>query len=201
MDFSQDLKARIFCLHDVLEGMASSFDNLCDAVSETFVRGGKIFLCGNGGSAAQAQHIAAEFVNRFKIERAPLPAIALTTDTSSLTAIANDYDFEWIFFRQMDALAHKGDMLIAISTSGNSPNILRITSAAKQRGIFVVGLTGKDGGELKRNCFVCLQVPSIETPIIQEIHLILLHMLCEYVDEAVQEGIIKVPNRGGGKIV
>lgn len=144
--------------------------------------GSKVLFAGNGGSAADAQHLAAELVGHFRVERQPLAAFALTTDTSALTAIGNDYGYEHVFARQVLALAHAGDVLVAISTSGNSPNVLLAAEAAKSRGASVIGLTGQGGGKLKPLCDICLCVPSTSTPHIQEAHITLGHILCEIVD-------------------
>lgn len=149
---------------------------------ETIKNGGKILLIGNGGSASDAQHIAAEFTGRYVKEREPLPAIALTTDTSALTAIGNDYGFEQVFSRQMKALAHAQDLVIAISTSGNSANVLEAVKVAKEVGCKVVGLSGKDGGALGALCDVNIVVPSNTTARIQEMHILIGHILCDSVD-------------------
>ena len=142
----------------------------------------KIMLCGNGGSAADAQHIAAELSGRFKKERKALAGIALTTDTSALTAIGNDYGFEYIFSRQVEAIGKKGDVLIAISTSGNSKNIINAIKSAKKIGIKVVTLSGKDGGDMKDLGDVNILIPSNDTPRIQEMHIMTGHMICEMID-------------------
>jgi D-sedoheptulose 7-phosphate isomerase len=139
-------------------------------------------LCGNGGSAADAQHIAAEFVGRYETERRALPAIALTTDTSALTALANDYDFERIFARQVDALASEGDCLIAISTSGNSPNVIAAVMAARSRGCSIIGLTGSNGKKLASLSDRCITVPSARTSRIQEAHITIAHIWCQIID-------------------
>ena len=152
-------------------------------IAETFERGGKILICGNGGSAADAQHIAAEFVGRYETERTALPAIALTTDTSALTALANDYDFERIFARQVDALAQSGDLLIAISTSGTSPNVIAAVMKARAAGCKVLGLTGADGKKLASLCDKSVLVPSVRTARIQEAHITIAHVWCEIIDE------------------
>ena len=141
-------------------------------------RGGKILLCGNGGSAADAQHLAAEFVNRFLADRPALPAIALTTDASCLTAIGNDSDFVQIFARQVEALGRKGDMLIGISTSGNSANVVAALRAALAAGMHTAGLTGLGGGAMAPLCGILLDVPSGFTPLIQEIHIAAGHLFC-----------------------
>ena len=144
----------------------------------------KILLCGNGGSAADAQHIAAELVGRFQKERRSLPAIALTTDTSALTAIGNDYGYEQVFARQVEGLANKGDVLIGISTSGESENVLRAIEEAKKRGCKTIGLLGKDGGRIKDLCDASIVVPCNETPRIQEMHIMIGHILCSLIDES-----------------
>ncbi len=147
--------------------------------------GHKLLLCGNGGSAADSQHIAAEFIGRFKRERQSLAAIALTTDTSILTAIGNDYSYEQIFSRQVEGLGAKGDILIALSTSGNSKNVLEAVKAAKARGIFTVGFTGLGGGALKSSVDLCFQAQADYTPHIQEVHITALHALSEVVEDQV----------------
>jgi len=148
-----------------------------------FDNGHKLLLCGNGGSAADAQHIAAEFTGRFLAERRPLPAIALTTDTSALTAIANDYGFAAVFERQVRALAQAGDVLLAISTSGNSDNVIAAMKAMREHGGESIALTGRDGGRMKSLAVLNLTVPSDETPRIQEMHAIIGHLLCGFVDQ------------------
>lgn len=149
--------------------------------------GGKLLLCGNGGSAADAQHIAAELVGRFARARAGLPAIALTTDTSALTAIANDFGYEQVFARQVQALARPGDVLVGISTSGNSANVLQAVDMARGMGVHTVGLLGGTGGVLAGRVDDALVVPSSETPRIQECHILLGHIWCQMIDEAFQE--------------
>lgn len=147
--------------------------------------GGKILLAGNGGSAADAQHIAGEFVSRFAFDRPGLPAIALTTDTSILTAIGNDYGYEKLFARQVQAHGNKGDVFIGYSTSGKSPNILRAFEEARAKGIICVGLAGNRGGPMRELCDFLLEVPSSVTPKIQEGHLVLGHILCGLVENAI----------------
>jgi phosphoheptose isomerase len=150
--------------------------------------GGKVLLCGNGGSAADAQHIAAELVGRFVTERRGLPAIALTTDTSILTAVGNDYGFNQVFARQIEALAREGDVLIAISTSGNSANILAAVDAAAATGCRTIGLTGREGGKLRDRVDVAVVVAVPETAHIQECHLLIGHLWCAMVDHELGAG-------------
>ena len=163
---------------------AATLGKVADLVADTFARGGKLLLFGNGGSAADAQHIAAEFVNRFVIERPPLPAIALTTDSSALTSIANDYSYNDVFAKQVRALGRKGDVAIAISTSGTSPSVVRAVDVCTKLGIATVGLTGRDGGKLRGKVDHLLNVSaSGETARIQETHILAAHVLCQLVDE------------------
>lgn len=152
------------------------------AIRDSLRRGNKILIFGNGGSAADAQHIAAEFVNRFLFERTPLPAIALTTDSSILTSIGNDADFSLIFSRQIEALGRKGDIAWGITTSGRSPNVLEGFRKAKKMGMVVLALTGNDGGEALRMADYGLNVNSISTPRIQETHITVCHIICEFVE-------------------
>lgn len=146
--------------------------------------GGKVLLAGNGGSAADAQHIAGEFVSRFAFDRPGLPAIALTTDTSILTAIGNDYGYQTLFSRQVQALGNRGDVFVGYSTSGKSPNILHAFEEARAKGLICVGLTGNRGGPMRELCDFILEVPSADTPKIQEGHLVLGHILCGLVENA-----------------
>jgi D-sedoheptulose 7-phosphate isomerase len=158
---------------------------LLDAVklmSHCFEGGNKLFFFGNGGSAADAQHLAAEFVNRYIMDRPPLPAIALTTDPSILTSIANDFSFNEVFAKQLKALGKEGDIAIGISTSGKSPNIIKAFEVAKEMGIKTVALTGNDGGALIKIADLSLIVPSSSTPRIQETHILIGHLLCELVE-------------------
>lgn len=142
-------------------------------------KGRKILICGNGGSAADSQHMATEFVGRFVKERQSLPALALTVDTSLLTAVGNDYGFDCVFSRQVEGLGQEGDVLIAISTSGNSANVVKAVKTAKEKGIFVIALTGENGGILAKESDLCLAVPSQVTARIQEMHIMIIHMICE----------------------
>ncbi len=149
--------------------------------------GGKVMFFGNGGSAADAQHLAAEFTGRYLKERRALPALALHTNTSSLTAIGNDYGFEFVFARQLEALGKEGDVAVGISTSGNSPNVLRALEAAKAKSIYTVALAGKSGGKMKQlvDCAIC--IPTDETPRIQECHILTGHLICEIAEELLFE--------------
>lgn len=145
--------------------------------------GGKVLIFGNGGSAAQAQHIAAELINRFRKDRRGLPALALTTDTSVLTSVANDYDFSLVFARQIEALGEAGDLAWGMTTSGRSPNVVKALQVAKQMGLRTLAFSGGDGGQVKEVAELCLVVPSEETPRIQEVHITLAHLLCELVED------------------
>ncbi len=151
--------------------------------AEAFRQGRKLLIFGNGGSAADAQHLAGELVNRFKLERKPLPAIALTTDTSVLTAIANDYDFSLVFVKQVEALGKEGDVALGISTSGNSPNVILALKRAKELGLTTVGLSGGKGGKMQEVCDILILVPSSNTPRIQEGHLLFLHIFSELLEK------------------
>jgi D-sedoheptulose 7-phosphate isomerase len=153
-------------------------------VTRALRAGRKVLFCGNGGSAADAQHLAAELSGKFYFDRPGLPAVALTTNTSALTAIANDFDYETVFERQVDGLGKRGDVLVAISTSGKSPSILRAMKTARRRGLVVIGLTGAGGRPMVRLSHHCLRVPSKETPRIQEVHIAVGHLLCELVERA-----------------
>ncbi len=155
---------------------------IVEVLTAALKRGNKIMLFGNGGSAADAQHLAAEFVNRFLIERPPLAAMALSTDTSVITSIGNDYDFAEIFSKQIRALGQEGDVAWGISTSGNSPNVTKGIETAKKMGLVTIGLTGRDGGTIARIVDHSLKVPSNSTPRIQETHITVGHVICEMVD-------------------
>ena len=156
---------------------------LAERLIETFRIGNKLLIMGNGGSAADAQHFAGEIVSRFRMERPGLPAIALSTDTSIITAIGNDYGFERIFSRQIEALAAPGDAVIGISTSGNSPNVLKGLEVARQAGCTTIGLLGKDGGSIKALCDIPLIIPCDDTPRVQEGHITVIHILCDLIEQ------------------
>jgi D-sedoheptulose 7-phosphate isomerase len=177
------LNQHIKVFHEVTESLSQSIEECGELIRETVRAGKKVLICGNGGSAADAQHIAAEFVGRYETERKALPAIALTTDTSALTAISNDYGFERVFARQVEALAAEGDCLIAISTSGNSPNVIAAVMEARKRGCRIIGMTGASGKKLASLSDACILVPSDRTARIQEVHITVAHIWCELVDE------------------
>lgn len=158
---------------------------VAELVTDAYKNGFKTLLAGNGGSAADAQHIAGEFVSRFYFDRPGLPSIALSTDTSILTAIGNDYGFDKLFERQVQAQGVTGDVFIGISTSGNSKNIIKALLACKEKGIKTVGLTGQSGGSMAELCDFCIKVPSMETPRIQESHILIGHIICCIVEEAI----------------
>ncbi len=172
-------------LKDTLATQCNVLIEIAEAVASALAAGRKLLLCGNGGSAADCQHIAAELVNRFRMERRPLPAIALTTDTSILTAIANDYSFDDVFVKQVQALGCQGDVLLGVSTSGSSENVVRALAEAKSMGILTVGLTGAEGSAMEAVCQCLLKVQSTDTPRIQEVHIFLGHVLCDMVERKV----------------
>uniref|UniRef100_A0A7V6CEG3 Phosphoheptose isomerase n=1 Tax=Thermodesulfobacterium geofontis TaxID=1295609 RepID=A0A7V6CEG3_9BACT len=188
-----ELKKKIFNISETSREVQKKFieletEKIIEVVhlaQKVISKNGKILIFGNGGSAADAQHLAAELVNRFKKERAPLPAIALTTDTSILTAVANDYDFSQIFSKQILALGKKGDIALGISTSGKSSNVISALKVAKKLGLYTVGLSGGDGGLMKEVCDYLILVPSFETPRIQEGHLLFLHIFSELLEEII----------------
>jgi D-sedoheptulose 7-phosphate isomerase len=153
-------------------------------IVKTLQNGGKALFAGNGGSAGDAQHIAGEFVSRLNFDRAPLAGLALTTDASVLTAIGNDYGYADIFSRQIRALGRRGDVFVAISASGNSPNILKAVETAREMGVVTIGLTGGSGGKLASACDICLHVPAHSTPLIQQAHIVAAHLICGLVERA-----------------
>ncbi len=162
---------------DVLVGMG-------DVVTRAMRAGRKLLVAGNGGSAADAQHIAGEFVSRLMYDRAPLPSIALTTDSSVLTAIGNDYGYEMVFERQVQALGQRGDVFLGISTSGKSPNIVRALIAARAQGVVTMGFAGAHGGAMAAHCDYLFRAPSSKTPLIQQVHIVAAHLVCALVERA-----------------
>ncbi len=180
----QELEAHQRTLDALIVGLIPDIEQASLLAIETLKSGNKILLCGNGGSAADAQHIAAELSGRYKSDRRGLSGIALTTDTSALTAIANDFGFERVYERQVEALARSGDLLIGISTSGNSPNILLALQKAKELGCHTLGLSGRGGGQMNEICDLNLIIPSDDTPRIQEMHIFIGHTICQAIDDA-----------------
>jgi D-sedoheptulose 7-phosphate isomerase len=166
------------------DNLVGEISSAATAIVEALQRGNKILIMGNGGSAADAQHMAAEIVGRFRLERKGLPALALTTDTSILTSVGNDYGFESIFSRQVEALAVAGDLVIGISTSGNSPNVKKALDLAREVGCRTIGLLGKDGGPIKDRVDMAIIVAAIDTPRIQEGHTTIIHIICDLVERA-----------------
>jgi D-sedoheptulose 7-phosphate isomerase len=179
--FAESMAAK----HEAGALLAPHIARAAEAISDAMVGGHKVLSCGNGGSAGDAQHFSSEMLNRFERERPGLPAMALTTDTSTLTSIANDYAYEEVFAKQVRALGQPGDLLLAISTSGNSPNVVRAIEAAHDRQMLVVALTGKDGGRMAAVLAASdieLRVPAERTARIQEVHLLVIHCLCDLID-------------------
>jgi D-sedoheptulose 7-phosphate isomerase len=176
---SAELKQKLLDSQDILTAIEAA----ANAIISAFRNKKKLLLAGNGGSAADAQHLAAEFVNRFEIDRPGLPAIALTTDTSIITAVGNDSSFDRIFARQVEALGVHGDVFIGISTSGTSQNLVEALNACRKHKITTIGLTGIYGGQMKDLCDICIKVPSGETPRIQEVHILAGHIICNLVEE------------------
>lgn len=165
--------------------LIETVSKIIDEIVSALKRGRKILLCGNGGSAADAQHFAAELVGKFRKIRKALSAVSLTVNTSILTSIGNDFSFDDVFKRQVEAIGKEGDILIAISTSGNSKNVIEAVKQAKKMGIFTIGFTGKDGGKLAEICDIVVKVPSSSTPRIQEMHITLFHAICGIVEEII----------------
>ena len=180
--FADSIRTKQQCVEQLAEPIARA----ADTISRALRNGAKVLSCGNGGSAGDAQHFSSEMLNRFEMERPGLAAVALTTDSSTLTSIANDYDYSQVFSRQVLALGNAGDILLAISTSGNSENVIRATETARQRNMHVVALTGRDGGTMRallqdNDIEIC--VPSESTARTQEVHLLVIHCLCDLIDQ------------------
>ena len=182
-EIEKELRESIDVKQSLLAGSISTIEEMARITVRCLRSGNTVYLIGNGGSAADAQHIAGEMVGRFERDRKALPVLALTTDTSVITAIANDYGYDRCFERQVEAFVKDGDMVIGISTSGNSEGILRAIRRAREKGAVTMGLTGQDGGDLKGLVDVCLQVPSRNTPRIQECHATVGHILCSIVEK------------------
>ena len=183
----KEFESHLKTIQMVQNNMENTLADASKIVVETLKNGNKVLLCGNGGSAADAQHFAAELTGRYKTEREGLAAIALTTDTSALTAIGNDYGYERVFDRQTQALAREGDLLIGISTSGNSKNIINALQVAKELGCSTIGLSGRDGGAMNAVCDINVVVSSDNTPRIQEMHILFIHTICQLVDDNFKE--------------
>jgi D-sedoheptulose 7-phosphate isomerase len=173
---------------EVAETQSELVQNAAKRVAQALREGNRVYLMGNGGSAADAQHIAGELINRFLLDRGPLPVMALTTDTSVITSVANDYGFAEIFSKQIAALCKEGDVVWGMSTSGNSPNVVTALRLAREMGAVTVGLTGKSGGEMVKYCDYCVCVPSTYTPWIQETHIALGHAICDIIERTIFEG-------------
>ena len=190
LDIDQFWQDEFTAHHDVIDTtrdhLAGPFAQLIDVCETSIRNGGKILFFGNGGSAADAQHLATELTVRYKQDRPAIAAIALTTDTSALTAIGNDFGFEDLFSRQVDALGNKGDVAICISTSGNSANVMKAIDMAKQKGVTVVGWTGQSGGKMADMCDILLNVPSTVTARIQEMHILIGHSLCGALEQKLE---------------
>lgn len=180
----QQIRSHLTVVQQFLEdeGAQTALQEVCDLAVGVYQAGGKLLVAGNGGSAADAQHITGELVSRFFFNRPALPALALTTDSSILTAIGNDYGYERLFSRQIEGNGHAGDLFLAISTSGNSPNIHAAIKTARTMDIRVVGLTGASGGKMADLCDLCIKIPSTVTPRIQEGHALVGHLLCAYIE-------------------
>ena len=180
---SQQIEDTISLHNTVKTQLASQIQDFVNVLLQCFAGGNKVLICGNGGSAADSQHFAAELVVRFKKERKALPSIALTTDSSILSACSNDYSFEEVFSRQVEALGSQGDILIGISTSGNSPNVIKAIESGKNQKLKTITLLGKNGGKLKGNADIELIVPSDNTARIQEVHIMILHIVCDLMEK------------------
>ena len=178
----EEFSSHLEIINNVIGSMEQDIEKASEIIVDALKNGNKVLLCGNGGSAADAQHIAAELTGRYKTERRGLPGIALTTDTSALTAIGNDYGYDRVFDRQVESLANNGDVIIGISTSGNSKNVISALKLGQELGCKTVGLTGRDGGAMNDVCNINLIVPSNNTPRIQEMHILFGHTICQIID-------------------
>lgn len=181
---TRSLEEHLAAIQSLLNSKLGEIEQTGRLICETLIAGNKVLLCGNGGSAADAQHIAAELVGRYELQRRAFPAIALTTDTSALTALSNDYGYDEVFARQVLALATRGDLLVAISTSGKSRNVIRAAEQARAIGCKTIGLIGDSGEPLKSYCDLAIVVPSVRTARVQEAHITIGHLWCEMVDDS-----------------
>lgn len=182
-EIEQQLQDNINIMKELLSTHVAVVRNVADVIVKAFKRNNYMYLMGNGGSAADAQHIAGEMIGRFKMDRRPLPAVALTTDSSVMTAIANDFGYDQSFSRQVEALVREGDIVMAFTTSGNSKNILNAVKAARDLRAITVGFTGTDGGLLKNEVDFCIKIPTTNTPRIQECHITIGHILCSIIEK------------------
>ncbi len=187
-DIARWLKESARVKVEVADTQSELIEAASKRIADALRVGKRMYIMGNGGSAADAQHIAGELINRFVLDRGPLPAVALTTDTSVLTSVANDYGFSEIFSKQIAALVNDGDIAWGLSTSGNSPNVVSALRLAREMGAVTVGLTGKTGGEMRQFCDFCICVPSAVTPIIQETHIAVAHAICDIIERTLFEG-------------
>jgi len=178
----EEFSSHLETINNVIGSMEKDIERASTIIVDALKNGNKILLCGNGGSAADAQHIAAELTGRYKTQRRGLPGIALTTDTSAITAIGNDYGYERVFDRQVESLANSGDVIIGISTSGNSENVISALKLAQKMACKTIGLTGRDGGAMNEVCDINMIVPSDNTPRIQEMHILFGHTICQIID-------------------
>ena len=182
-----DLKSLLAVRRELLDWLGGSgwyeIRRIADALVESLGRGGAVFSCGNGGSASQAEHFAAELAGRYKLDRKSLPVFALSTNTASLTAISNDFGFSEMFARQIEGIGKKGDCLVAMSTSGNSSNVVRACSVARSKGMKVLGLGGKTGGAMAAECDALVKVPETDAALIQEMHMVAIHLVCQHVED------------------
>ncbi len=179
----KEIEAHQLVVNQVINSLHEQISEVSKLCVDTLKQGNKILICGNGGSAADAQHFAAELIGRYKTERKGLPAIALTTDTSALTAIGNDYGYDRVFDRQLESLANKGDLVIGISTSGNSENVIKALSLAKKIECKTIGLTGKTGRAMNEVSDINVVIPSNDTARIQEMHILIIHIICQIIDD------------------
>ena len=185
MNVKDLIKKQTQTLEEFFENRGTQVQRAIDEICARLKDGHKVIVFGNGGSASQAQHFAAELVNKFAKSRRAIPALSLTTDTSCLTSIANDYAFDYVFSRQLEALGEEGDVVVALSTSGGSENVVRALQTAKEKKLFSIGMTGQGGGAAGKLCDILLDVPSNDTPRVQEVHLFLLHLICQEIEDRV----------------
>ena len=195
-DITQSLRDSAVLMLEVAESQGAVIQMMIDTIWDSLRQEGKLLLCGNGGSAADAQHLATECMVRLQVDRYPLPAIALTTDTSLLTAASNDWGFETVFARQVEGLGRAGDCLLVISTSGQSRNLIRAVEMAQQRGLRTLGLLGKDGGMLRHLVDIPLIVPSSSTQRIQEVHIAIGHIICEALEHRAHSRVVGAVKQG-----